>query len=67
MTRTLSIRLAPAAPVAALMEDVVAIGAQQKALAQVGDRPTIDINFDNSAIQARRLLESRIAGEAATR
>ncbi len=48
---------------AALMEDVVAIGAQQRSIDAVGDRPEIDINVDNSAVQGRRLLEQRIAEE----
>jgi vanillate O-demethylase monooxygenase subunit len=47
----------------ALMEDVVAIEAQQKSIALIGDRPTIDINFDAGALQARRLLDERIAAE----
>lgn len=49
----------------ALMEDVVAIAAQQKGLDQSQDAPLIDINVDNAALQGRRLLEERIARESA--
>jgi hypothetical protein len=49
----------------ALQEDVVAIEAQQKSLARSEGRPTIDINVDNAAFQGRRLLEERLAAEAA--
>jgi vanillate O-demethylase monooxygenase subunit len=47
----------------ALMEDVVAIEAQQISIDRVGRRPTIDINVDAGALQTRRLLEERIAAE----
>ena len=48
---------------AALMEDVVAIRAQQKSLASMGDAQLIDLNVDNASLQGRRLLEERIAAE----
>ena len=48
----------------ALNEDVVAIAAQQRSIDLNGHRPVIDINVDNSAQQARNLLDDRIAGEA---
>ena len=47
----------------AIKEDVVAIGAQQRSIEEVGDRPVVDINVDNGSLQARRLLEQRIAEE----
>ena len=47
----------------ALMEDVVTIAAQQTAFDRVGDHPMIDIHADTGAIQARRLLDERIAAE----
>jgi len=47
----------------ALMEDVVTIAAQQTAFDRVGDHPMIDIHADAGAIQARRLLDERIAAE----
>jgi vanillate O-demethylase monooxygenase subunit len=50
---------------AALMEDVVVIGAQQRAIETVGGRPVMDINVDNGSLQARHLLESRISAESA--
>jgi len=49
----------------ALQEDVVAIGAQQRAMNRRPDAPEIDINSDNCSIQTRRLLESRITAETA--
>lgn len=49
---------------AALMEDVVTIAAQQASIARVGDRPTIDINADAGVVQARRMLDERLAAEA---
>ena len=50
----------------ALMQDVAAIGAQQKSLDSMGDDAVlIDINVDNAALQSRRLLEERIAAERA--
>ena len=48
----------------AIKQDVVAIGAQQRSIDRIGDRPVVDINFDNGSLQARRLLEQRIADEA---
>jgi len=47
----------------ALREDVVAIAAQQRSIDAVGHRPVIDIGVDNAALQARRLLDGRIADE----
>jgi phenylpropionate dioxygenase-like ring-hydroxylating dioxygenase large terminal subunit len=49
----------------ALQEDVVAIGAQQRAMNRRPDAPEIDINSDNCSIQTRRLLEFRISAETA--
>ena len=49
----------------ALMEDVVAIRALQRAMNLMPGAPEVDINSDNGAIQARRLLERKIDGEAA--
>ncbi len=49
----------------ALQEDVVAIGAQQHAMHTSPGASEIDINSDNSAVQARRLLASVIAEEGA--
>ena len=51
----------------ALQEDVVAIGAQQRAMNRTPDAPEIDINSDNSSIQTRRLLEVKIEAEAMSR
>jgi phenylpropionate dioxygenase-like ring-hydroxylating dioxygenase large terminal subunit len=48
----------------ALREDVVAIGAQQRAMNQMPGAPGIDINSDNSSIQTRRLLQAKIEAEA---
>ena len=48
----------------ALYEDVVAISAQQKAIEAAGDRPAIDISVDNGTLQARHLLDHRLAEEA---
>lgn len=48
---------------AALMEDVVAIRAQQKSFASMGEDGLIDINVDNASLQGRRLLGERIAAE----
>ena len=50
----------------ALKEDVVAIEAQQKSLDRSEGRPMIDINVDNAAFQGRRILEERLAAEAAS-
>lgn len=47
----------------ALMEDVVAIKAQQASIDRLGDRPTVDINVDNGGLQGRRMLDAMIAAE----
>jgi len=48
----------------AVKEDVVAIGAQQRAMNQMPDASEIDINSDNTSIQTRRLLAAKIRDEA---
>ncbi len=48
----------------ALMEDVVAIAAQQRSIDRNPGAPEIDINADHAVMHARRLLDERVAAEA---
>ncbi|MGE0748099.1 MAG: Rieske 2Fe-2S domain-containing protein [Rhodospirillales bacterium] len=46
-------------------EDVEILEAQQRAIARLGDPPTIDINGDAAPLQARRILAAMIDAETA--
>lgn len=47
------------------MEDAAVLEAQQRALAAIGDRPTVDIATDKAPLQFRRILDEMIAAESA--
>ena len=49
----------------AFKEDLVALEAQQRAIAASSGAPALDINIDNGALQYRRILDRKIAAEAA--
>tara|TARA_Y100001936_G_scaffold253479_1_gene318374 strand:- start:9978 stop:11021 length:1044 start_codon:yes stop_codon:yes gene_type:complete len=44
-------------------EDVVVLERQQQALAEMGDRPVVDINIDNAPLQFRNILREMIAAD----